>query len=277
MKTIIGLLITASLSAFLCTSVYAVELKPPKGPVRVIGHRGASGYAPENTMASFKKAYEMGADMIEFDVHRTKDGEFVISHDGTTDRTTGTKMVIADTTYDELSKLDAGSSFSKDFAGEKMPTLKEVLEWAKGKIQINIEIKSPGCEKATVDLINKFQMKDSAIVTSFDHTIIKKIKELDPEIQTGALTGDIKNVKMIDDIVALCHPNAINPNYLYVNKKIVKAAHEKGLAVNVYTVNDAVSMQRLIKAGVDGIISNFPDVLKDVVEKTKKSDVKIAN
>ncbi|MFA6450262.1 MAG: glycerophosphodiester phosphodiesterase family protein [bacterium] len=276
MKLFTSSLLAFALSAFACATVFAVDLQPPQGSVRVIAHRGASGYAPENTMAAFKKAVEMGPDMIEFDVHRTIDGKIVVMHDDATLRTTGVKNSLATMTYDEVSKLDAGSSFSKDFAGEKVPTLSEVLEFAKGKVQVNIEIKAPGCEEETVRLINKLGLKETAIVSSFDHNIIKKIKELDPEIKTGALVGDIGSAKNIDSIIENCHPDAINPRYLNVSKSQVKAAHEKGLAVNVYTVNDAVTMQRLIKAGVDGIFSNYPDMLKEVVGKMKKPAAKTA-
>jgi glycerophosphoryl diester phosphodiesterase len=270
----IALLTALSFTAVFVGIAAAAELPSPKGALRVIAHRGASGYAPENTMASFKKALEMGAEMIEFDVHLTKDGSAVILHDDTVDRTTGRKDKISDLTYDEVSKLDAGSWFSKDFAGEKIPTLQEVLEWANGKIQVNIEIKAAGCEKIVVDLINKLGMKNSAIVSSFDHGIIKKIRELDPEIAVAALISDITDAKQIDDIIGNCKPDAVNPRYLYLNKTAVKAAHEKGLSVNVYTVNDPVTMQRLVKMGVDGIFSNYPDVLLTTLGKMKKAPQK---
>lgn len=255
-------------------SASASQLPAPKGTVRVIAHRGASGYAPENTMASFKKALELKAEMIELDVHLTKDGVAVIMHDGKTDRTTGVKGEIKEMTYEEIQKLDAGSWYSKDFAGEKVPTLQEVLEWASGKIQVNIEIKAPGCEKIVVDLINKYDMKNTVIVTSFDHTILKKIKDLDPEVITGALVGDVSNEQQIKSIINLCKPDAINPNYLYLNKTKVKYSHDLGLFVNPYTVNDVISMKQQIKYGVEGIITNYPDVLLATLDKMKKPEEK---
>jgi len=261
-------------TALTCSTVFAAQLPTPKNTVRVIAHRGASGYAPENTMAAFRKALEMGAEMIEFDVHRTSDGKFVIMHDGETDRTTGVKGKIAEMTLEQIEQLDAGSWFSKDFTGEKVPTLSQVLEWAKGKIQVNIEIKSEGCEEEVVRLINKLDTKNETIVTSFHHEFLKKIKELDPEIITGALIGDVKDEKQLDDIIAACAPNALNPRYINISKSNVKWAHTKGLAVNIYTVNDTISMQRLIKFGADGIITNYPDVLLTTIEKIKNAPSK---
>ncbi len=262
------------ITALTCSMVFAAQLPTPKNTVRVIAHRGASGYAPENTMAAFKKALEMGAEMIEFDVHRSSDGKFVIMHDDETDRTTGFKGKIAEMTLEQIEQLDAGSWFSKDFTGEKVPTLSQVLEWAKGKIQVNIEIKSEGCEEEIVRLINKLDTKNETIVTSFHHEFLKKIKELDPEILTGALIGDVKDEKQLDDIIAVCAPNALNPRYINISKSNVRWAHEKGMAVNIYTVNDTISMQRLIKFGADGIITNYPDVLLATIGKIKNAPSK---
>jgi glycerophosphoryl diester phosphodiesterase len=250
---------------FLMSSAsFAADSKPRS--VKVIAHRGASGYAPENTMASFKKALEMGADMIELDIHLTADGDLAVMHDAETVRTTGVKNVLRMMTMEQIKKLDAGSSMSKEFAGEQVPSLKEVLDWARGKIKVNIEIKSDGCEEKTAALIKDHDMYGDVIVSSFTHEYLKKIKELDPKIKTGALLDDIENEKQIDEIVANCHPDALHPRYLMLNKSIVKKAHKKGLEVNVYTVNDPVSMKRMIDAGADGIITNYPDVLASIVD-----------
>lgn len=275
MKPFIAFFIAFALvSSFLCLIAAASGTKPQKHAVLVIGHRGASGYAPENTMVSFKKALEMGADMIELDVHRTLDGELVIMHDDDTKRITGFEGSIALMTAARIAELDAGAWFGKEFAGERVPTLEQVLEWANGKIKVNIEIKSAGCEEKTVELINKFGMKDSILVTSFNFDYIKKIKELDPGIRTGALVDDLSGPEEIDEIIKTCAPDALNPRYLFVDKSIVRAAHEKGLTVNPYTVNDPISMKRLIDAGVDGIITNYPDVLRKLVKKGKPAETK---
>jgi glycerophosphoryl diester phosphodiesterase len=269
MKSLLGFSLFFLLFLTFCVAAPASELPASKYTVRVIGHRGASGYAPENTMVSYKKAFEMGAEMVELDIYKSADGVLTIMHDSNAKRTTGVDLEIEKTTYAEIAKLDAGSSFGKEFAGEQVPTLEQVLAWAAGKIQVNIEIKGDGCEEGVVSLINKYEMKNSVIVSSFNHAYLKKIKELDPDIQTGALVGDIAGKEDLDKIIEECHPDAVNPRFTGVDKKIVKAAHDRGLQVNVYTVNDPISMRMLIKAGVDGIITNFPDVLLKLVQKTK--------
>lgn len=237
-------------------------------PVLVVGHRGASGYAPENTMASFKLAHEMGADMVELDVYVSVDGTLVVMHDDTVDRTTDGTGRIEDMTLEQIQKLDAGAKFDEKFKGERVPTLEEVLSWAADKIEVNIEIKGAGCEPGVVELVRKYKMTDKVLVSSFHHEYLVKIKELAPEIKTGALIDDIKDINAIVDE---CHPDAINPRYTQLGKKQVREAHDLGLKVNVYTVNDAVTMRMMISTGVDSIITNYPDVLIGIVDKKKKN------
>jgi glycerophosphoryl diester phosphodiesterase len=163
---------------------------PQKKPF-IIGHRGASSLAPENTLASFRKAHDLGAEMIELDVHRTKDGHLVIMHDDTVDRTTGSHGAVKDLTLEEIRQLDAGSWFSPEFKGEKVPTFDEVLEWAKGKVKIDIEIKNsvqyPGIEKDIIDRLKAMNMDRDVIITSFDPSCVKNVKSIDAEIKTGVL------------------------------------------------------------------------------------------
>jgi len=247
----------------------AASLPPTVYGARVIGHRGASGSAPENTMASFKRAHELGADMFELDIHRAADGVLVVIHDDDTERTTGVPGKVAEMTSAQIAALDAGSWFSKDFAGEPIPTLRQVLDWAKDKIQVNIEIKSDGCEEGVVAMVNEFGMKDNVIVTSFEHSFLKKIKEMDPGITTGALTRDIIDLGDIDKIIEACAPDALNPRYIMANKKVIRRAQERGLSVNIYTVNDPITMNRLARDGANGIITDHPDVLIEVLKKLK--------
>ncbi len=254
-------------AAALLYCVAAGALPAPEYKTRIIAHRGASAYAPENTMASFEKARELGADMIELDIHRTLDGHIVVIHDPDTDRTTGVVNKIRFMKLSDIRKLDAGSWMSEKFKDERIPTLYEVLKWAKDKIQVNIEIKSDGCEKKVVKMVEKLDMTDQVIVSSFHHEYLLKIKELNPEIHTGALVGDINSKADLDKIIEACRPDAVNPRYIAVTRTIVKAAHKRGLAVNVYTVDDPVTMKRLIKYGVDGIITNYPDVLDGILKK----------
>src|SRR5690606_9559351 len=147
-----------------------------KFPVMVIAHRGFSGAAPENTLAAFRKGIEIGSDMIELDVHLSRDGELVVIHDETLERTTNGKGRVADNTLMELKDLDAGSSFAPQFSGEKIPTLIEVIELAKGRVLVNIEIKNPTHQRysitelaeKTLREVKKAGMIDKFIFSSFN-------------------------------------------------------------------------------------------------------------
>jgi glycerophosphoryl diester phosphodiesterase len=161
---------------FIFTFFLKTPLLSDEKRIMVIAHRGASGYAPENTVSAFKKAIMMKADMIEFDVHLTKDGKVVLMHDKTVDRTTDGKGKVKEMTLKELKKLDAGLWFDKKFKGEKIPTLEKVLKKFKGKILFNIEIKSEGTEEEIVRLIKKYKLEKDVMVSSFNHQFLKKIK-----------------------------------------------------------------------------------------------------
>jgi len=263
--SILNLLAAVVLAAL--AAVPAGALPPPLHGVRIIAHRGASGHAPENTMAAFEKAVELGAEMFELDVYRTLDGRIVVIHDADTERTTGVKNLITAMTLKQIKELDAGSWYGEEFKGEPIPLLGDVLEWASGTIQVNVEIKGSGCEERVVKMIEHFHMEDQVIVTSFHHEFLKTIREMNPDIRIGALVKDIESKKAIDKVIEDCNPDAINPRFLLVNKSIVDYAHEKGLAVNPYTINDPITMKRLIRAGVDGIITNYPEMLLEILEE----------
>lgn len=267
MKNAIKILtLMGALSFTICGAVMASEQAAgAAAKPLIIGHRGASAYAPENTMASFKKAHELAADMIELDIHRSMDGELFVIHDDDTKRTTGTPGLIKLMSSSEIKTLDAGSWFGEEFAGEKIPTLEEVMEWAKGKIQINIEIKSEGCEEKTVALLKKYDMVSDVIVSSFHHEYLKKTNELNPDVVTAALVRDIEGAGDLKKVIEDCAPEAVNPRYLLLNKKAVSMAHKAGLKVYPYTVNDPISMKRMLSAGADGVITNNPDILRELI------------
>ena len=161
------------------------------GPTRVIAHRGFSGAAPENTLAAFEKAIEVGADMFELDVLLSRDGRVVVIHDDTLDRTTDGEGKVAAFTLAELKKLDAGSWFSAEFAGERIPTLEEALRLAKGCILVNVEIKTEAVGRGVVakalEVIDELDMKDNVVISSFDPTALAKARELHPGIRTASL------------------------------------------------------------------------------------------
>lgn len=176
---------------------------PPSSKPVIIAHRGAALKAPENTMASFRKAFSEGAEVVELDVHRTSDGHLVVMHDPKVDRTTDGKGEIRSMTLEKIRSLDAGSWFGPDFKGEKVPTLEEVLDWAKGKVKVDIEVKDralyPGISKDLVDLIRRKDATGDVMITSFDKSAIEDFQQLAPEIKTGYLftpTPMVREMKM---------------------------------------------------------------------------------
>jgi len=213
----------------------------------VVAHRGASKIAPENTLKSFKKAIELGADMIELDVRATKDREIVVIHDADISRTSNGKGFVRMYTLEELRRYDFGE-------GEKIPTLTDVLELARDKILVNIELKEPDIVKEVVEIIKKTEMVDQVMVSSFIHPALLMVKKLDPKIKTAVLFGcyPVNLVGLATEALA----NFINPYFEAVDENMVKIAHGAGLEVMPWTVDDENHMRRLIKLGVDAIITN---------------------
>ena len=233
----------------------------------IIAHRGASGYAPENTLAAMKLAIRQKCDGIELDVQMTKDGKIVVFHDWSLQRTSNGCGEIKDITYEEIRELDAGSWFSEDFKGEKIPTLEEVLNLIPHELLLNIEIKAKasdnrGIEAKVADIIEKHNRYKNTIVSSFNHKCIKRIKKHNCKIEIGILYEGyiIKSLSYIKEsglCLYSCHPN-----YNYVNEKLVKMLKEKKLKIFAWTVNDLKEGNELKKIGVDGIITNYPDIFR---------------
>lgn len=247
----------------------------------IIGHRGASAYHPENTMSAFKAAHEMGAEMIELDLTLSKDGIPVVIHDETLDRTTSGNGLVSDYTYRELKELDAGSWFSENHANESIPTLEEVLQFAKGKISVNIEIKPEavtdevrgGIEEKAWELVKKYEMEDYVLFSSFDYRAIAHLKEINVDIAAALLYEKQQSGKMSpSELVEEYSADAFNCSYRQFSKRWAKEAREAGFPVFVYTVNGERRMRKMINRGVTGIFSDKPDVLKKVVENMWKSN-----
>lgn len=153
----------------------------------IIAHRGASSLAPENTMAAFQEAYLRGADVVEVDVRRSQDGHLVVMHDATVERTTDGQGRIADLTLAQIRALDAGHWFGPHHIGEKVPTLEEVLDWARGRVRVAIEAKEPGLEGPIVAAVRQRQMEDQVLVMSFDRQFVQRVKAAAPDIAAGTL------------------------------------------------------------------------------------------
>lgn len=249
-----------------------------KYPVIVMAHRGYSDVAPENTMSAFKKAYQIGADMVELDVHLSKDGQLIVMHDDTLDRTTNGKGKIGDKTLAELKTLDAGSHFSPAFKGEQIPTLDEVLIYAKDKICVNIEIKAEavednpkpgmGIEQKVVQAVKKYGMEQHVIVSSFSSKALATVKGFDRQIPTGMLivTDGLFNQQL--DSVGEVMADSVHEYNKFVSKSEIEKAHKVGIDENPWTEDDPHKMLELINRGVDGLITDRPDLaLRVLAEK----------
>ncbi len=241
------------------------------GGTAIIGHRGAMGHAPENTMASFEKGLELGADIVELDVHQTADGALVVMHDPTVDRTTYGHGWIKDMTVKEISKLDAGVRFDPRFANQKVPSLDEVLNWAKGRTRLLIEIKNgpvyyPGIEESAAAGIRLHDMVDSCTVISFDHVSVKRLKTLNPDFRTGVIFA----CRPVDPVglARAAGAQILMPNWAYATPDLVDAVHKAGLEIYVWTVNQPSEIECVAGLNVDGIGTNYPDRLKAHIPKT---------
>lgn len=237
-----------------------------KHKIIMTAHRGASGFAPENTLASIRKAMEIGADYSELDVQLSKDGKVVLIHDKTLDRTTNGKGPISEWNLADLQTLDAGFWFDEKFKDEPLPTLEQVIELVKGKMKLNIEIKvsefNQELADKVVDLVRSEKFKKDCMITSFDQPTVEYVRKVAPELKVGLIFG-----KDYKDSVFIGNWQVLSSNEANINEKFMTKAHNAGKHVHVWTVNDEKEMNKLIKLGVDGIITNYPDRMKKVVAK----------
>lgn len=230
----------------------------------IIAHRGASAYAPENTLSAFRKAVQMDSDGIELDVQLSKDGHVVIIHDLTVNRTSNGNGKVKNLTLKQLKDLDFGSWFSREFKNEPICTLEEVFYYLKDyEGLINVEIKKEwlqfsSIEKKVAELIAKFNLRNRTIVSSFSTLSLLKIKRIDKNIQTGILYSSSTNRLIL--FAKFFKMDAIHPWYQNVNRYMKKIAARNNIKINTYTVDDPVEMKKLANIGVEGIITNVPDV-----------------
>jgi glycerophosphoryl diester phosphodiesterase len=242
----------------------------------VIAHRGASACCPENTMTAFYMALEMKADMIELDVLITKDGIPVVFHDPVVDKKTDGTGEVNKFTLAEMKKLDAGSWFARKYAGERIPTLEEVLQWAKGRIAINIEIKREavgqhikgGVEEKVVHLVRKYQMEQHVLLSSFSYEAAWRIKKLAPEISTGLLYDKKAPVNSTPHALTRQYQcDSFNCKWRELKNRWRRELQEQGIPIFIYTVNSTFWIQKIIGAGVTGIFSDRPDRLREIATR----------
>lgn len=241
---------------------------PSPGRPLVIAHRGASGYAPENTLAAFQLAVEQGADMVELDVHLSRDGEVVVIHDDRLERTTDGHGLVGSATLAELRRLDAGAWRGAQFTGQRIPTLDEVLAWAHGRTRLAIEIKNgpyfyPDIEAKVAALLARHAMLDQALVISFDHHALRRLRAIDPRITTGVLYA----ARPVDPVAlaSACGAAVLEPHWSYVTPEDVQRAHAAGLRVVAWSTSAPDVLQHLIASGVDGIATDHPDLLRGLL------------
>ena len=237
--------------------------------VQVLAHRGASAYAPENTLSAFRKATEQRSDWLELDVQQTRDGRLVVFHDLRVERTTNGSGALRDLTLEEVRKLDAGSWFGEDFAGEIVPTFEEVVAFAReAGVRIFPEVKDarfyPGIEERLVATLRAYEYEDSTIVQSFDPASLEKVRQLSPRLRLAALYTTANPLK--EDPPA--RAEVVGPPWELIasDETLVRDAHAAGRHVVVWTVDGAGLVRRMIDARVDGIITSRPDFVRSLLD-----------
>ena len=248
-----------------------IYLKETLPGMQIVSHRGYSSKAPENTIPAIELAIQAHADYVEIDVQQTKDGVLVLLHDRNLRRTTGLNKLIYNTNYREIEKLDAGSWFGSEYAGTNIPTLEEVLEFCKGRINVSIDIKlhahEENLEENLVALIEEYDFVDNCFVSSFNYDSIVKIKKLNEDISTGYIMspayGDFYNKPHID---------FLSVRATLVSRNIVERAHEAGKEVHVWTVNTRKDLERMKSLGVDYVVTDEPQLAKEVLFSNDTTD-----
>ncbi|KEK25543.1 glycerophosphodiester phosphodiesterase [Bacillus gaemokensis] len=228
----------------------------------IFAHRGVKGTHPENTMIAFQEAERVGAHGIELDVHLSKDGELVVIHDETVDRTTNGMGLVSEKTVAELQALDAGSHKDSSFHEAKIPTLREVFIWlSTTNLQLNIELKTdvihyPNIEGKVVDLVREYHLSNQIIFSSFNHESVSLLAEIAPEIPRAILYDE----PLSDPIIEAQKREAVglHPNFKLLTKEFVQAAQEQGYVFRPYTINKRKDLQTMIDYGVDVIITDWP-------------------
>lgn len=240
----------------------------------ITGHRGAAGLAPENTLASIQLALELGVDRIEIDVQQTKDNKIIVLHDRTLRRTTTGNGFVKKLTYDEILQFSAGFKYNKFYSNEKVPTLEQVIDLIDGKVELLIETKYsymyyPNIERHLINIIKNKNAKDWCKIISFNDRALFRINKLDSSIKLGKLfvgkhahlplsfdkginIRPLKKYAFVDEVIV---------KHDYATRAIIDKVHDFGKELHVWTVNHEATIQKLIERGVDGIISDYPNLV----------------
>lgn len=280
-------MLLAALAAAIAVVALVGLSAPPSSAARsgpeVVAHRGSSGAAPENTLAAVRLAIRHRSDVVENDIQRTKDGELVIMHDTTLARTTDVEEVFPDRapwsvgsfTLAEIKQLDAGAWFAPEFAGERVPTLAEWVDAVGIRAGMLLEPKAPelypGIERdldkelRSLAPFNRAVRAGTVVVQSFNHAWLRDYKELAPDIPVGLLFSTTPTAEQVAE--AATWAQQVNPSLARTDETTVRAIHEHGMEIHVWTVNGGADMRRAARWDVDGIITNYPQVLRDILKR----------
>ena len=239
----------------------------------IVAHRGSSGSAPENTMASFRLAIDEGADMIELDIRMTKDFHLIVHHDRDLGRTVRGTGYIREKTLNELKALDAGSWFSPKFRGEQIPTLREVMDILPPHMKLNIEVKTDGetrqdiaFEESCILIVREKQFTERVIISSFDHKFLKRLHRLDPAIITGALLLPVRDMaKKPSSLARSIGTKAFICNTKQLRRRHIQDAHKHHIWVACYSVNTRPQLERMLRLGVDAVVTDFPGRMRRAI------------
>lgn len=280
------LLFTTLYASFPTIRVKVKEIIDPAEKVYTIAHRGASGYAPENTMPAFELAREMDSDSIELDIHLTKDQIPVVIHDDTVNRTTNSKGYVRNMTLEQIKQLDAGSWFNKAYpmfareiyAGTTIPTLDEVFETFGKDISYVLEIKEStpkiNIEVLLNEYIKKYDLEKVVAIHSFSAASLRKFHSINPDIPLYQLVwNDYTSERLTEAYLADVKSYAvgISPNFQGTSASYVAQIKRSGLKVMPYTINYQLNMDKAYSWGVDGVYTNFPDRFHEVIETNRKN------
>ncbi len=227
-----------------------------------IAHRGASGIAPENTLTAFRKAIAIGVDAVELDLHGTADGEVVVIHDATLDRTTNHQGLVNQTALETIKRADAGGWFAAEFAGEPVPTLTEALECIGENAIALLEIKDPMIAETVVAKIRETQTLNLTVIISFHTTVLQTVRSLEPRIPTGWLIGDNNNQvppERLCQRLGELGSSLLNVNHRLITAEFAYEVRRRGIALWCWTVDDIARMREMKAFGVQGITSNYPE------------------
>lgn len=240
----------------------------------IIAHRGASGEAPENTLAAFQLAMDQGCDAIELDIHLSADGNIIVCHDSTINRTTSGTGHISDMTLEELKGVDAGSWYSEKYAGEQIPLLEEVFDMIPNEMMIHVEIKDPRQHLIVPklsELLKKNNRLNTVVALSFHHKSLLRLKQIEQEVKISPLyRADFVDHRIVAESLGV-PVYSIHPNFRFIHREDILEALNENLQVYLCTINDEKNMKLAMESGASGILTDFPkrlqQVLKEVIQE----------